>query len=57
VLHRDGIGGLSSLTVAGLSESERRDANDAGLELSRVSLQQLIIQLPRTETKEFEASA
>ncbi|MBH0111280.1 ABC transporter ATP-binding protein [Salinibacterium sp. NG22] len=57
VLHRDGIGGLSSVTVAGLSESERRDAHAAGLELSPVSLQQLIIQLTRTETKEFEASA
>jgi ABC-2 type transport system ATP-binding protein len=57
VLHRDGIGGLSAVTVAGLSESERRDARAAGLELSPVSLQQLIIQLTNNETTEFEASA
>ncbi|MGV8877241.1 MAG: ABC transporter ATP-binding protein [Rhodoglobus sp.] len=57
VLHRDGIGGLSSVTIAQLSPSERREANAAGLELSPVSLQQLIIQLTSTETKKFEASA
>jgi len=57
VLHRDGIGGLSSVTVAGLRESERRDAKAAGLELSPVSLQQLIIQLTSNESTEFEASA
>ncbi|TQO19074.1 ABC-2 type transport system ATP-binding protein [Rhodoglobus vestalii] len=57
VLQRDGIGGLSSVTVAGLNESERREATAAGLELSPVSLQQLIIHLTSTETTEFEASA
>jgi ABC-2 type transport system ATP-binding protein len=57
ILHHDGIGGLSSVTVAGLNESERRDAKAAGLELSPVSLQQLIIQLTSTDTKEFEVSA
>jgi ABC-2 type transport system ATP-binding protein len=57
LLHRDGIGGLSSVTVAGLNESERREATAAGLELSPVSLQQLIIQLTSNDTTEFEASA
>jgi ABC-2 type transport system ATP-binding protein len=54
VLHRDGIGGLASVTVAGLSEPERQDARAAGLELSPVSLQQLIIRRTNTSEKEFE---
>jgi ABC-2 type transport system ATP-binding protein len=57
VLHRDGIGGLASVTVAGLSPAERRDAAAAGLELSPVSLQQLIIRRTNTSEKEFEVSA
>ena len=43
VLHREGIGGLSSATLAGLDASGRRAAADAGLELAPVSLQQLIV--------------
>ncbi|MGV8895596.1 MAG: ABC transporter ATP-binding protein [Rhodoglobus sp.] len=43
VLHRDGIGGLASVTIAGLTSTERADAAASGLELSPVSLQQLII--------------
>ncbi|WP_022885624.1 ABC transporter ATP-binding protein [Glaciibacter superstes] len=43
VLHREGIGGLASVTVSGLSAAERRTAADAGLELAPVSLQQLIV--------------
>ena len=57
VLHRDGIGGLTSVTVAGLSERERADARTAGLELSPVSLQQLIIRKTNLSEKEFEVSA
>ncbi|SEA98939.1 ABC transporter ATP-binding protein [Leifsonia sp. 21MFCrub1.1] len=50
VLHRDGIGGLASVTVAGLSASERSQAAAAGLELAPVSLQQLIVR--RTDVRD-----
>jgi ABC-2 type transport system ATP-binding protein len=53
VLHRDGIGGLSSVTVTGLAADERRAATAAGLELAPVSLQQLVVHLTRTTEKEF----
>ncbi|KFF60195.1 multidrug ABC transporter ATPase [Cryobacterium sp. MLB-32] len=43
VISRDGIGGLASVTLAGLNSSERGEALAAGLELSPVSLQQLIV--------------
>lgn len=43
VLHRDGLGGLSSVTVAGLGPADRSEAAAAGLELAPVSLQQLIV--------------
>ena len=43
VLHREGIGGLASATLAGLDGSGRRAAADAGLEITPVSLQQLIV--------------
>ncbi|OJX70103.1 MAG: ABC transporter ATP-binding protein [Micrococcales bacterium 73-13] len=45
VLHRDGIGGLASVTVGRLSEAERAEATGAGLELTPVSLQQLVVRL------------
>ena len=57
VLHREGIGGLASVTLSRLSDSERSDAVAAGLELSPVSLQQLIIRRTNTSEKEFEVSA
>ena len=57
VLHRDAIGGLASVTVLGLTPSERKDASAAGLELAPVSLQQLIIRRTNTSEKEFEVSA
>jgi ABC-2 type transport system ATP-binding protein len=57
VLHRDGIGGLASVTVAGLDQKERAAAAAAGLELTPVSLQQLIIRRTNTSEKEFEVSA
>ena len=50
VLHRDGVGGLASVTVAGLSASDRSQAAAAGLELAPVSLQQLIVR--RTDVRE-----
>lgn len=49
VLHREGIGGISSITVADLDAVGRREAVDAGLELAPVSLQQLIV---RTTTSD-----
>ncbi|TPW70652.1 ABC transporter ATP-binding protein [Schumannella sp. 10F1B-5-1] len=57
VLGREGIGGLASVTVAGLDADERRDAAAAGLELAPVSLQQLVVRLTGTSEKEFEKSA
>ncbi|MEP6477885.1 MAG: ABC transporter ATP-binding protein [Rhodoglobus sp.] len=57
VLHRDGIGGLASVTIAGLDQKERSAAIAAGLELTPVSLQQLIIRRTNTSEKEFEVSA
>lgn len=43
LLHRESIGGIQSATLAHATESDRRAAAAAGLELSPVSLQQLII--------------
>ncbi|CAN5237569.1 ABC transporter ATP-binding protein [soil metagenome] len=57
VLHRDGVGGLASVTVAGLSAGDRAAASAAGLELAPVSLQQLIIRRTSTSEKEFEAAS
>lgn len=57
VLHREGIGGLASVTIGALSPSERQDASAAGLELSPVSLQQLIVRKTNTSNTEFEQSA
>ncbi len=57
VLQRDRIGGLASVTVAGLTEDEKRAAAAAGLELAPVSLQQLIVRMTNAPEKEFEHSA
>ncbi|GAA1410309.1 ABC transporter ATP-binding protein [Glutamicibacter uratoxydans] len=44
VLHRDALGSLASLTVQGrLSDQQRREAAELGLDLSPVSLQQLVV--------------
>lgn len=44
VIHRDGVGSLASVTVAGpLSQDELAKAHSLGLELGSVSLQQLIV--------------
>lgn len=53
VLHRDGIGGLLSLTVAGLTAEQRAAATAAGLELGPVSLQQLIVRLTTGRPTDF----
>jgi ABC-2 type transport system ATP-binding protein len=57
VLHRDGIGGLASVTVSGLSGADRAAAGSAGLELAPVSLQQLIVRKTNVRETEFEQSA
>ena len=57
VLHRDGIGGLASVTVSGLGAAERAEATAAGLELAPVSLQQLIVRKTNVRETEFEQSA
>lgn len=57
VLHRESIGGLSVVTVAALSAAEASAARKAGLELSPVSLQQLIIRKTKVSETEFELSA
>ena len=57
VLHRDGIGGLASVTIAALSAAEQSAARGAGLELTPVSLQQLIVRKTQVSEKEFEQSA
>lgn len=50
VLGREGIGGLASVTFGGaLSSDERREAQELGLELAPVSLQQLIVHLTGTD--------
>jgi ABC-2 type transport system ATP-binding protein len=48
VLHRQQIGGLASATVGSLDAASRRAAADAGLELTPVSLQQLIVRSTTT---------
>ena len=57
VLQRDAIGGLASVTIAGLSAKDRAAAQAAGLELSPVSLQQLIVRRTTTSEKDLEHSA
>ena len=55
VLHRDGIGGLASVTVAGLDDAERAAARAAGLELGPVSLQQLVVRMTTGTPTDFTA--
>jgi ABC-2 type transport system ATP-binding protein len=55
VLHREGIGGLASVTVDRLDADERRDAAAAGLELAPVSLQQLIVRSTNSAAADFAA--
>lgn len=57
VLHRDRIGGLATATIAGLDPAGAGAARAAGLELTPVSLQQLIVRKTNATEKEFEQSA
>jgi ABC-2 type transport system ATP-binding protein len=57
ILHREGVGGLTSVTVTGLDATARAAASAAGLELAPVSLQQLIIRRTSLSDKEFEAAS
>lgn len=57
VLHRERIGGLASVTVAALSAAEVSAARSAGLELSAVSLQQLIIRKTNSATDAFDMNS
>ncbi len=43
VLHREGIGGLASATLSRLDAGDRRAATESGLEITPVSLQQLVV--------------
>jgi ABC-2 type transport system ATP-binding protein len=57
VLHRESIGALASVTVGALTAGERASAASAGLELSPVSLQQLIVRKTTTSESEWKESA
>jgi ABC-2 type transport system ATP-binding protein len=57
ILSRDGIGGLASVTVAGMDAADRAAAIAAGLETAPVSLQQLVIQKTNVPATEFEKGA
>lgn len=57
VLHRETIGGIASVTIESVSKDDRAMAARAGLELSPVSLQQLIVRKTNTSEKEFEQTA
>lgn len=57
VLHREGIGGIASATIESLTTADRKAATAAGLELSPVSLQQLIVRKTNSSETEFEQSA
>jgi ABC-2 type transport system ATP-binding protein len=57
VLHREQLGGLASVTLEALSSADKATAREAGLELSPVSLQQLIIRKTKVSDQEFEQSA
>lgn len=54
VLHRGSLGGLASAVVGAISGADRRTALSLGLELSPVSLQQLIIRSTEPSPRETE---
>ena len=56
VIHREGLGGLASVTFGRLTDAERAEARAAGLELAPVSLQQLVVRLTNSSDKEYLAS-
>ncbi|HEY1530232.1 MAG TPA: ABC transporter ATP-binding protein [Galbitalea sp.] len=57
VLHREGIGGLTSVTIENVDAADRRAAVSAGLELGPVSLQQLIVRKTSIPETEFGAQS
>jgi ABC-2 type transport system ATP-binding protein len=57
VLHREGLGGLSSVTVEKLSTAELKAATGQGLEVGPVSLQQLIVRKTSIPESEFGAKS
>lgn len=57
VIHRESVGSFSSATVSGLDAEDRREATAAGLELSAVSLQQLIVHKTKVSDAEFKENA
>jgi ABC-2 type transport system ATP-binding protein len=57
VLHRDSLGGLTSVTVEKLDAADRAGAAAAGVELGPVSLQQLIVRKTSIPETEFGAQS
>jgi ABC-2 type transport system ATP-binding protein len=57
VLHRESLGGLTSVTVDHLGAAERADAKAAGLDVGPVSLQQLIVRKTSIPEAEFGAQS
>ena len=55
-LHRDGLGGLASVTIDGVTAADRAAATAAGLELGTVSLQQLIVRATTSDTTSIEST-
>lgn len=52
VLSRDSLGSLCTATIMGhMSPTERKEAEELGLELAPVSLQQLVVQLTKENTE------
>jgi ABC-2 type transport system ATP-binding protein len=57
IIHRTGLGGLASATLTGLDPTDRAAAAAAGLDLSPVSLQELIIHTTHLAETEVEQNA
>lgn len=57
VLGWDSVGGISSVTVTGVTDAQRAEAAALGLELAPVSLQQLIVSRTRGNVQPEEARA
>jgi ABC-2 type transport system ATP-binding protein len=55
IVHSERLGGLSSVTVGRLTPAEREAAAAAGLELSPVSLQQLVVRVTTTTERSQES--
>ena len=54
ILHREDLGGLASVTVGRLDAADRQAARAAGLELTGVSLQQLVIRTTTIDSPDTE---